>query len=216
MTTYSNSPELHTKPDRGHYDRPTIYAILDAAPICHVGFIDNGRPMVIPMLHGRHGDTLYLHGSHASRLLDLLASGAPACVEVALLDALVLGRSVCQHSVNFRSVVLSGHGRPVDDPDEKMHALRLITEQITPGRWAEARLPDSDELEATRVVAIAIEEAAAKIRSGPATGESAADLALPVWGGVLPLKLTAMAPEPDTHTLPNTPQPACFDAYKSP
>ncbi len=173
-------------PQRGHYDRETIYAILDAAKVCHVGFVEDGWPFVIPMLYARTGNELVLHGAPASRLLKHIAAGRPLCVSVAILDGLVLARSAFHHSVNYRSVVLFGCGRSIEDPEKKIEALRLLTEHLTPGRWAAVRPPNAAELKGTTVVAVAIERASAKIRSGPPADDEE-DQTWPVWAGVVPV-----------------------------
>jgi nitroimidazol reductase NimA-like FMN-containing flavoprotein (pyridoxamine 5'-phosphate oxidase superfamily) len=187
---------INRKPARGQYDRDTIYPILAEALICYVGFVDDGQPVVIPTLHARVGDTLYLHGAPASRMLKILESGEPVCVTTALVDGIVFARSVFSHSINYRSVVLFGRGRPVETDEEKLCALEAITEQVSRGRWADARRPTQKELDATRVVAVEIESASAKVRSGPPADE-AEDYELPVWAGVLPLSLQAGLPIPD-------------------
>lgn len=180
-------------PKRGHYDRETIYRILDEALICHVGFVEGGQPCVIPINFARMGDTIVLHGAKASRLLKHIEAGHPVCVEATIVDGLVLARSVFHHSLNYRSVVLFGTGRPVEDEQEKLAALAAVTEHLIPGRWKEARLPNRKELNATSVVSIAIEEASAKVRMGPPVDEEE-DYRLPVWAGVLPLREAAFTP----------------------
>ena len=199
-------------PKRGSYDRETIYAILDEALICHVGFVDQGRPFVIPINFARLGDSIVLHGALDSRLLKHVAAGNEVCLEVALVDGLVLARSVFHHSVNYRSVVLFGHGRLVDDSQEKIAALQAITDHLIPGRWQEARLPNSKELNATLVVAIDIEDASAKLRSGGPVDDEA-DYDLPVWAGVLPLQETPLAPERDERLGEDIPLPEYISAY---
>ncbi|MCX7671653.1 MAG: pyridoxamine 5'-phosphate oxidase family protein [Anaerolineae bacterium] len=191
--------QLRRLPQRGHYDRETIYAILDAAKVCHVGFVEDDRPFVIPMLYARAGDEVLLHGAPASRLMKHIAAGRPLCISVAILDGLVLAKSVFHHSVNYRSVVLFGRGRPIEDPEEKLTALRILTEHLTPGRWGAARPPNAAELNATAVVAVAIENASAKVRSGP-PADSAEDQALPVWAGVVPVYETLGEPIPATYS----------------
>ncbi len=183
-------------PKRGAYDKETIYGIVDAAPICHVGFVDHGQPVVIPTIHARRGDKLFLHGAPASRLLKHIQRGAPVCVTVTLLDGLVLARSVFHHSMNYRSAVIFGRGRLLEEDAEKLAALEAITEHVMPGRWADARQPTTAELRATTVVEIAIEEASAKARTGPPVDDEE-DYGLPVWAGVLPTALTYAAPIPD-------------------
>ncbi len=182
-------------PKRAAYDRATIDAILDAGLVAHVGFIVDGQPYVIPMLHARVSDDVLVHGSPASRAMRSLAEGAPVCLTVTLVDGLVLARSAFHHSVNYRSVVLLGRAEPVREPAALAAALEAFTERITPGRWAEVRRPSAQELRATVVLRIPIEEASAKLRSGP-PGDDPEDLALPAWAGVVPLALRAGAPEP--------------------
>ncbi|MEZ4559705.1 MAG: pyridoxamine 5'-phosphate oxidase family protein [Caldilineaceae bacterium] len=183
-------------PARGVYDRATIYAIVDAAPICHVGFAVDGQPYVIPTIHARVDDTIFLHGAKASRLLKHVEAGHPLCVTVTHLDGLVLARSVFHHSMNYRSAMLFGRGELVTDADAKWAALEAITEHVMPGRWADARQPTAKEMSATTVVAMAIESASAKSRSGP-PGDDEEDYALPVWAGVLPLQTQALPLEVD-------------------
>ena len=192
----SSRTQVERLPERGHYDRETIHGILDQAFLCHVGFVADGQPFVIPTSYGRVGDVLYIHGSAASRMLRSLAGGIPVCVTVTLLDGLVLARSVFHHSINYRSVVILGSARLVDGDEEKQRALRAVAEQIVPGRWDDAREPNAQELKATSVLAVSLQEASAKIRSGPPKDEKE-DYALPVWAGVLPLRIAAGAPEAD-------------------
>ena len=180
-------------PDRGHYDRETIYAVLDEALVCHVSFVQDGQPVVIPTLHARDGDALLLHGATTSRLLHHIAAGGEVCVAVTLLDGLVLAKSVFHHSVNYRSVVLFGRGELVEGDAAKLAALKIFTEKLTPGRWDEARQPNAVELKATSVVRIAIEEASAKVRTG-GPKDDPEDLALDVWAGVIPLWLARGEP----------------------
>ena len=161
--------------------------------MCHVGFVHDGQPYVIPTLHARLGDTLYLHGSPASRMLRTLAEGVPVCVTVTLLDGLVLARSVYHTSANYRSVVVLGVARLVDDEDEKRRALEALAEHLVPGRWADARQPNAKELKGTGVLALPLDEASAKMRTGP-PGDDEEDLALDVWAGVIPLRAAAGTP----------------------
>jgi len=185
------APHLRVKrePHRGAYDRETIDAILDEALLCHLGFQVDGRPTVIPTLHARVGDRLYVHGSAASRMLRHAASGMPMCATVTLFDGLVLARSVFNHSVNYRSVVVFGTATLVDDA-EKREALRALTEQLAPGRWDEARQPTAKELKATSILSLPLDEASAKVRTG-AEEDEPEDLDLPVWAGVVPVHLAA-------------------------
>lgn len=198
MSQYQVTQKTKIKrlPDRAEYDRETIHGILDEALICHVGFVMDDQPYVIPTIHARVGDTLYLHGSAASRMLWTLGKGANACVTVTLLDGLVLARSAFHHSMNYRSVVILGPLEEVIDPDERNKVLDAIVEHIIPGRLAEARRPNRKELKATIVVKIQISEASAKIRTGP-PGDDDEDYDLPVWAGVIPLSLQPGKPIPD-------------------
>jgi uncharacterized protein len=195
MTDFAKTEKNNIKrlPKRGHYDRETIYRILDEALICHVGFADGGQPYVIPINFARMDDTIVLHGAKASRLLKHVEAGHPICVEVTIVDGLVLARSVFHHSVNYRSVVLFGTGGLVTDGREKLAALEAVTEHLIPGRWKDARLPNQKELNATSVVSIRIEEASAKVRLGPPVDEEE-DYTLPVWAGILPFEQTSLTP----------------------
>ncbi len=198
MPKYKVTPRTRMKrlPKRAVYDKQEIYGILDEALICHVGFAQNGHPFVIPTIQARIGDTLYIHGSTASRMLRTLGSGVPACVTVTLLDGLVLARSTFHHSMNYRSVVILGTLTKVDDPDEKRDALDAIVEHVVPGRSAEARGPNEQELKATTVISMEVTEASAKIRTGP-PGDDDEDYTLPIWAGVVPLTIQAGTPEDD-------------------
>lgn len=195
MTKFSKTAKtrINRLPKRGHYDHETIYQILDEALICHVGFIQNGQPFVIPINFARVDNTIILHGAKASRLLKHIEAGNPICVEVTIVDGLVLARSVFNHSVNYRSVVLFGTGKLIEEEQEKLAALKAVTEHLIPGRWQEARHPNRKELNATRVVSTKIEEASAKIRRGPPIDEQE-DYMLPVWAGVLPLQENPLLP----------------------
>jgi len=172
--------------ERGVYDREAAYRILDEGFICHVGFAVDGQPFVIPTSYGRTDANLYIHGSAASRMLRQLKDGVAVCVTVTLLDGLVLARSVFNHSMNYRSVVILGRATLVDDPEEKLTALRVLSEHILPGRWDDARQPNERELKATSVLRVPIEEFSAKVRTGPPI-DDAEDYAFPTWAGVLPL-----------------------------
>jgi len=180
---------VRREPQRALYDRETIEAILDEGVLCHIGFEIEGQPYVIPTLHARVGDKLYVHGSAASRMLKHAASGAPVCVTVTLFDGLVLARSVFNHSVNYRSAVVFGTATLVEG-DEKRDALRALTEQLAPGRWDEARQPSEQELRATWILSLPLDEASAKVRVGGPEDEPE-DLELPVWAGVVPVHLAA-------------------------
>jgi uncharacterized protein len=183
-------------PERGDYDRETIDAILDEALICHVGFVIEGQPFVIPTIHARDGDVLYIHGSPGSRMLREAKEGVDLCVTVTLLDGLVLARSVYNHSMNYRSVVVLGRAREVTERDEKLRAMERVVEHVVRGRWADARRPNESEIRATTILATALNEASAKIRTGPPTDDEA-DLSLPVWAGVIPLRLEPSRPIAD-------------------
>jgi uncharacterized protein len=199
MATRRDVPEhlrVKREPQRGVYDRDTIDAILDEALVCHLGFAVDGQPYVIPTLHARVGDLLYVHGSAASRMLRHAASDARICVTVTLLDGLVLARSVFNHSIDYRSVLVLGTPTLVEDVGEKRDALRAFTEHVAPGRWNEARQPTDQELKATWILSVPLDEASAKIRTGPPEDEPE-DLDLPVWAGVVPIHLAAEPSEYD-------------------
>jgi uncharacterized protein len=181
------------EPHRGAYDRETIYKILDEGFVCHVGFAVDGQPFVIPTLYARVGDAIYFHGSAASRMLRGAATGIPVCITVTLTDGLVLARSVFNHSINYRSVVALGKAELVSDPAEKLKALHAFTNRIIPGRWEDSRQPNEKELKATSILKLELTEVSAKIRSGPAMDDEE-DYALPIWAGVVPLRLKADAP----------------------
>jgi len=176
------------EPERGVYDRAAAYRILDEGFICHVGFSLDGQPFVIPTSYGRKDANLYIHGSAASRMLRQMKEGVAVCVTVTLLDGLVLARSIFNHSMNYRSVVILGKATLVDDPEEKLTALRALSEHIVPGRWDDARQPNERELKATSVLRVPIEEFSSKVRTGPPI-DDAEDLAFPTWAGVLPLEM---------------------------
>lgn len=212
----SERVRLRRKRERGRHDRETIDAILDEALIGHLGIADEqGQPFVIPTLHARRGDVVYLHGSTASRTLRALSSGTPVCLTVSLIDGLVLARSAMHHSANYRSVMLLGQARLIEEQDEKLTALEAIVEHIVPGRWAEARQPTANELKATAVLALPIEEASAKIRSGGPVDDEP-DYALPVWAGVLPLASATCAPLPDPRLAPGIAVPPSVAHYARP
>lgn len=194
--TLSGRTELHRLPKRGSHETAAIHAILDAGFLAHVGFVANGQPFVIPTLFGRDCDRLYLHGSAASRMLKELGGGVPACVTVTLVDGLVLARSAFHHSMNYRSVMAFGTARAIEGAEAKTHALRVISDHLIAGRWEAVRAPYEKELKATAVLEFAIEEASAKVRTGPPLDDEE-DYALPVWAGVLPLRLTAGEPVAD-------------------
>jgi nitroimidazol reductase NimA-like FMN-containing flavoprotein (pyridoxamine 5'-phosphate oxidase superfamily) len=204
---------LRRLPERGSHDPETVHAILDAAFLAHVGFCVNGQPFVIPTLYGRAGDKLYLHGSAASRMLRELETGVAACVNVTLVDGLVLARSAFHHSMNYRSVVALGTARKIDEAEKKTQALRVIAEHLVAGRWNDVRAPTAKELKATAVLEFSIEEASAKIRTGPPKDEDE-DYALPVWAGILPLEVEAKAPVPDPLLAGGVPVPEYVSRYR--
>jgi nitroimidazol reductase NimA-like FMN-containing flavoprotein (pyridoxamine 5'-phosphate oxidase superfamily) len=176
------------EPQRAVYDRETVYRILDEGFICHVGFVHDHQPFVIPTSYGRNDATLYIHGSSASRMLRNMKEGVPVCVTVTLLDGLVLARSVFNHSMNYRSVVILGKATLVEDHEEKLAALRVLAEHILPGRWDDARQPNEQELKATSVLRLPIEEFSAKVRTGPPVDDEE-DYSFPTWAGVIPLEM---------------------------
>jgi nitroimidazol reductase NimA-like FMN-containing flavoprotein (pyridoxamine 5'-phosphate oxidase superfamily) len=194
--TQTERTKLRRLPQRGAYDRETVYAILDEGFVCQVGFVVEGRPVVIPTAYGRDGDQLYFHGARASRMLKALRDGAEVCVTVTLVDGLVLARSAFHHSINYRSVVVFGRTRLVEDAEEKMRALEAFTEHVVPGRWADVRPPTRQEMDATLVLALPLTEGSAKIRTGPPVDDEE-DYALPVWAGVLPLETRVGEAVPD-------------------
>jgi len=216
-TRRSNAPSERVRVRRVHekasYDRDAIAAILDEALVAHLGFAHEGQPFVIPTLHARLGDDVYVHGSSASRTLRALGGALPVCLTVTLLDGLVFARSVFEMSANYRSVVILGSARGVVDPDEKRAALEAFSEQVMPGRWAAARGPTRQELKATSILALPLAEASAKISDGgPDDGETE-DAELPVWAGHVPLRIVAGEPVPCPHLRPGIPVPAEIAGY---
>jgi uncharacterized protein len=198
--------------DRAVYDRAAAYKILDEGFICHVGFVADGQPFVIPTGYGRVGDSLYIHGSAASRMLRRVDEGVPVCVTVTLLDGLVLARSIFNHSMNYRSVVVLGTAFAVTDAKEKLEALRLLSEHILPGRWAESRQPNEKELKATLVMRLPIEEFSAKVRQGPPVDDEE-DYAFPTWAGVIPLEMVPGKPLNDPRLDPGREVPTYAQHY---
>ena len=205
--------KLKRLPKRGHFDRETVYSILDEGFICHIGFILDGQPFVIPTGYARAGDKLYIHGSQASRMLRNLAGGVDACLTVTLLDGLVLARSAFHHSMNYRSVLVLGRATIVDEPSEKMAALLALSEHIIRGRWADVREPSDSEMKQTTVLCLPLAEASAKIRTGPPFDDEE-DYALPIWAGVVPLKLVAGEPIKDPLLPAEIPVPEYAANYK--
>ncbi|HLB17708.1 MAG TPA: pyridoxamine 5'-phosphate oxidase family protein [Gaiellaceae bacterium] len=191
MPTQHTTVKRH--PERGAYDRATIDSILDEALICHLGFVSDSRPFVIPTIHARDGDILYIHGSPGSRMLRSAKEGLDICVTVTLLDGLVLARSVYNHSMNYRSVVVIGRARELTNSDEKLRAMQCVVEHVVPGRWEDARRPNDSEIRGTTILALPLDEASAKIRNGPPTDDDA-DLELRVWAGVIPLRIEPSDP----------------------
>src|SRR3984893_17403621 len=211
---YTPTPRtrLVREADRAVYDREVAYRILDEGFLCHVGFVADGQPFVIPTSYGRKDDSLYIHGSAASRMLRQLKDGGPVCVTVTLLEGLVLARSIFNHSMNYRSVVVLGKAMLVDDPTEKLEALRLLSEHIIPGRWADSRQPNERELKATSVLRLPIEEFSAKVRQGPPIDDEE-NYAFPTWAGVIPLETVAGVPINDPRLDPKTLVPVYARAY---
>ena len=201
-TPLSTTPKttLHRHQERGRTDRGDLYAVLDAGLICHLGVIIDGAPVVLPTAYGRQGDRLYLHGSSANRSI-LAADGQEVCVTVTHLDGIVCARAVFSHSMNYRSAVIFGTARLIQDEDERMNGLRIITEQLVPGRWAAARPPSRKEMAATSVLEVPLTEASVKVRTGP-PGDDPADYGLDVWAGVLPAFLTLGEQQPDPTLAP--------------
>jgi nitroimidazol reductase NimA-like FMN-containing flavoprotein (pyridoxamine 5'-phosphate oxidase superfamily) len=197
---------------RGVYDRAAAYQILDEGFICHVGFAVDGQPFVIPTAYGRVGDDLFIHGSAASRMLRSLDKGIPVCVTVTLLEGLVLARSIFNHSMNYRSVVVLGTATAVVDATEKLEALKALSEHILPGRWAESRQPNERELKQTLVMRLPIKEFSAKVRQGPPIDDEE-DYSFPTWAGVIPLQMVAGIPENDPRLDAKTPAPAYASGY---
>jgi uncharacterized protein len=200
--TPTSRTRLVRESQRAVYDRAAAYKILDEGFICHVGFVVDGQPFVIPTSYGRVGGNLYIHGSSASRMLRNLDQGIPVCVSVTLLDGLVLARSIFNHSMNYRSVVVLGTAAAVRDPEEKLEALRLLSEHILPGRWADARQPNQKELKATMILHLPITEFSAKVREGDVVDDQE-DYTFPTWAGVIPLTTVAGTPVDDSRLLPD-------------
>jgi nitroimidazol reductase NimA-like FMN-containing flavoprotein (pyridoxamine 5'-phosphate oxidase superfamily) len=206
---------LTRHPERGSHDLDTVFAILDEALICHIGFHHDDQPYVLPTTHARIGDRLYVHGSIASRMLKTLRRGVPVCVTVTIIDGLVLARSAFHHSMNYRSAVILGTATEVADPAQKRRAFTALVEHVVPGRIAHVRAPSEQELKATSVLCLPITEASAKVRSGPPIDREE-DYALPCWAGVVPLALQAQTPIPDARLASNAALPAEVVAYARP
>jgi nitroimidazol reductase NimA-like FMN-containing flavoprotein (pyridoxamine 5'-phosphate oxidase superfamily) len=206
--------KLRRVPARGSHDRETIDAILDEALVCHLGFVHDGRPAVIPTLHARVGDEVFIHGSAASRMIRALAGGIEACLTVTLVDGLVLARSAFHHSINYRSVVLYGTATRCTEPEEKERALEAFTEKLVPGRWADVRWPNRKELKATAALALPIREGSAKVRTGPPIDDEE-DYALEAWAGVVPIRTQRLDPIPDPELRPDIDTPGHVRALVS-
>ena len=198
--------------DRAVYDRAAVNRVLDEGFLCHAGFVVDGQPFVIPTSYGRRGASLYIHGSAASRMLRQMKEEMPVCITVTLLDGLVLARSVFNHSMNYRSVVILGKATLVDDPVEKLAALRILSEHILPGRWDDSRQPNERELKATSVLRVPIEEFSAKVRVGPPIDDEE-DYSFPTWAGVVPLEMVVGTPIDDARLLPGKEVPAYARNY---
>jgi len=192
--------------ERGHYDRETVYAILDAGFICHVGYLIDDQPYVTPTSYWREGDRLYWHGSSASRMLRTISKGIKVCLTVTHVDGLVLARSGFHSSINYRAVMAFGEAEVIADPQHKEQALKAFVEHVTPGRWALLRPLTSQELKGTTVLSMKLSELSAKVRTGPPKDDEE-DYALPIWAGVLPLRMTAGPPEPDPRLTAEVPIP---------
>lgn len=215
MNSEPSSPRtaVKRKPGRGVYDRDRVYAILDEALTCTVGFVEDGQPFVIPTVHARNGDRLYFHGSPANRTLTALAEGVPCCVTVVLVDGIVLGRTAKKHSLNYRSAMILGTAREVANPDEKRSGLMTIIEHMIPGRSCEIPPPEPAEVDSTLLLSLALEEVSAKIRSGDPSDPPSAH-ALPVWAGHLPLSVAPLSPVPDPNLPVETPVPEYLQRWR--
>jgi nitroimidazol reductase NimA-like FMN-containing flavoprotein (pyridoxamine 5'-phosphate oxidase superfamily) len=202
--TPTDRTKVHRLPKRAVYDTAQIHSILDEGYLCHVGFAVDGQPYVIPTGYARSGNLIYIHGSAASRMLRSLDRGVDVCLTVTLLDGFVLARSAFHHSMNYRSVVVLGKAWLVSDPEEKRKALECFTNHIVPGRWDEVRLPTDQELKATSVLALALDEVSAKVRTGPPIDDDE-DYALPIWAGVVPVLTKVGKPVSDGRVPPESP-----------
>lgn len=214
MTTTTDFSRVNRHPERARYDPASIHAILDEGLVAHVAFVVDDIPFTIPMAYGRSRDVVYLHGSRGSRLLSALKIGSPVCMTVTLLDGLVLAASAFHHTMNYRSAVVIGLAFEVSNPSEKLLALQAISDHAVPGRWADVRLPNSRELAATTIVALALDQASAKVRVGP-PADAASDKALPVWVGEIPLTVSASLPVPDPDMPCGLPVPVYAHRYDS-
>ena len=213
MTAPSDRTEVRRLPERAVYDRETIHAIVDEALICHVGFLADASPVVIPTIHARIDDTLYFHGSPASRMLRGMKKGMEVSIAITLLDGLVVARTPFHQSLNYRSVIVFGEARLVDDPDEKQLALKAVTDHMTPGRLKDSRPPSEKEIAGTLVLAVPLDEVSAKVRIGPPVDEED-DIGLPYWAGVVPLSIVPGAPIPSPEV--DWPAPEYLTDYRRP
>lgn len=213
MTAPSERTRVRRMGKRGAYDAATVHAILDAALMCHVGYVVEGQPYVTPTAHWRDGDHVYWHGSSASRMLRTLGGGVDVCVTASLLDGLVLARSGFHHSMNYRAVMALGRAELVGGETAKLHALKAFSDRLVPGRWETLRPPTAQELKATTILRLKLDEASAKVRTGP-PADDAEDYALPVWAGVLPLSVVAGEPVADPRLVPGTPVPVNVSQFK--
>jgi len=211
---YTPTPRtrLVREADRAVYDRESAYRILDEGFLCHAGFVVDGQPFVIPTSYARQEDNLLIHGSAASRMLRQMKEGVPVCVTVTLVDGLVLARSIFNHSMNYRSVMVLGKATLIDDPGEKIAALRTLSEHIIPARWADVRQPNERELKATSILRVPIEEFSAKVRKGPVVDDEE-DYSFPTWAGVVPLEMVAGTPVDDERLLPGQKAPSYAQNY---
>jgi len=213
MFPITDRTRLVREAHRAVYDREAIYTILDEGFVCHVGFAADSQPFVIPTLYARIDDQIYFHGSAASRMLRDLSGGLAVCITVTLTDGLVLARSVFNHSMNYRSVVALGHATLIDNPSETLLALQAFTEKLIPGRWDDARRPNEKELKATSILKLPLHEVSAKVRTGDVE-DDAEDYALPIWAGVIPLRLVPDPPIRDQRCPPSIPTPSYAAAYR--
>jgi uncharacterized protein len=209
----TNRTRIVREANRAVYDRDAIYQILDEAFVCHVGFAADGQPFVIPTMFARVGDAIYFHGSAASRMLRGLTEGLGICLTVTLTDGLVLARSVFNHSMNYRSIVALGTATLIQEPSEKLDALRAFTEKLLPGRWNDARQPNEKELKATSILKLPLTEVSAKVRTG-GVEDDAEDYALPVWAGIVPMHLAVDPPQRDECCDPSIPTPRYASNFK--
>jgi nitroimidazol reductase NimA-like FMN-containing flavoprotein (pyridoxamine 5'-phosphate oxidase superfamily) len=214
VTTPSSRVRVRRLPKRGHYDRATLHGVLDAGFICHVGYVIDGQPYVTPTAYWREGDVVYWHGSSASRMLRAQAAGIPVCVTVTHLDGLVVARSGFHHSINYRSAMLFGNAEKVEDKAEKEAAMAAFVDRIYPGRWQTLRPVNNQEMKATTILRMAIDEASAKIRTGPPVDDEE-DYGLPIWAGVINLHSVVGNIESDPRLMAGVPVPADIEPYES-